>query len=623
VIGAATRAARLLFGRPLASTEADHEAIGPAIGIAILGLDALASAAYGPEAALTVLRPAGVAGLRALVPVGAAVVGLLVLLCLSYRQVIAAYPDSGGAYTVARENIGRRASLVAAGALAIDYTLNVSVAIAAGVGALASALPVLLPHLLAIELALLALLTAINLRGVRTTGAAVAFPTYLFVLTVVGTIVWGFWRALGAGGVPHAASAVPGLPRATQGLGWWLGLRAFAAGCSAMTGVEAVSNAVPMFRAPRVRSAGRTLILIVALLAILLLGELGLCRLFGIGATEPGSAQFESVLSQLTRAVAGRGWYYAVTMASVFAVLCLSANTSFAAFPRLLRQLALDQFMPAPFARRGARLVYTPGILLLAGAAGLLLVAFGGVTDRLIPLFAIGALLAFTLSQVGMVAHARRHPGNGLLVNVVGAVATGAALVVVLASKLREGAWITLLLIPALPAAFLAIHRHLRLLDERLSESGPLEFGEPRPPVVIVPLRRLDRPARRALTFAASISPEVVAIQVLTENPNEPGDLSLEWQAVVAAPACASGRPPPELIVIRAKYRELLQPLVEHVHRIAALHPGRAVAVVIPDLRLKHWYGELLHAHSAALLKSWLQAQSSRRLVIVDVPWTL
>jgi amino acid transporter len=395
----------LLFGRPLRSEEQEAQKIGPLRGIPVLGLDALASAAYGPEAALTILIPAGAAASAYIGPVSAVIIALLALVYLSYRQTIAAYPNGGGSYTVASENLGRIPGLIAASALALDYVLNAAVAISAGVGAVVSAVPALLPHTLALCLAILALLTLVNLRGVRESGLVFMAPAYAFLGCLGVTIVIGVVRALGAHGhpVPVATPPVPG--RATAAVGTWLVLRAFASGCTAMTGVEAVSNGVPIFKDPAVRMAQRTLTVIVASLAALLAGIAYLSHAYGIVATPPGRAGYESVLSQLIAAVTGRGVFYYGAIASVVAVLCLSANTSFAGFPRLCRVLALDEYLPAEFAHPGRRLVYSVGIVGLALLAGLLLVVFGGITDRLIPLFAVGAFLAFTMSQAGMVVH--------------------------------------------------------------------------------------------------------------------------------------------------------------------------------------------------------------------------
>jgi amino acid transporter len=399
----------VLFGRPLASSEDEGERISPTQGIPTFGLDALSSAAYGPEAALTILLPLGLLGVRYIVPLTAAVIGLLVIVYFSYRQTIAAYPMGGGSYTVAKENLGNWAGLLAGAALMIDYLLNVAVGISAGIGALVSAVPSLQPHTLAMCLAVLVILTVVNLRGVKEAGSAFVAPTYLFVGTLGLVIVIGLYKVVQSGGHPVAVvSMAKQTPVALQAVGSWILVKAFASGCTALTGVEAVSNGVQAFQKPVVPAARTTLTAIIAILIVLLGGIALLVRYYGIMATDPGQPGYQSVLSLLTAAVAGKGIFYDLTMFSVLLVLCLSANTSFADFPRLCRMVARDDYLPHSLTGRGRRLVYSQGILALAILAGLLLILFGGVTDRLIPLFAVGAFMAFTLSQAGMVGHWRR-----------------------------------------------------------------------------------------------------------------------------------------------------------------------------------------------------------------------
>ena len=429
-----TRALNLLFGRPLATSEERAEHIGPLAGIPVFGLDALSSAAYGPEAALTLLIPLGLLGVKYIVPVSAAIVALLVIVYISYRQTIDAYPHGGGSYTVASRNLGKGAGLLAAAALMIDYVLTAAVGISAGVGALISAAPALQPYTLQLCLGVLAILTIVNMRGVHDTGVVFMIPTYLFTGTLLIVIGAGAWQVLHSAGHPHPVTPMPVLPAATAAVSLWLLLKVFSSGCTAMTGVEAVSNGVMAFRDDTRKNAKFTLTIIIVLLATLLAGIALLCRAYGIAATAPGGPGYESVLSMLTRAVMGHGWFYYLTIASVLLVLALSANTAFADFPRLTRAIALDNYMPHVFLLRGRRLLYSWGIYVLVALTALLLIVFGGVTDRLIPLFAIGAFLAFTLSQAGMVMHWKRKGGYPLrmLVNGLGAVATGITVIVVL-----------------------------------------------------------------------------------------------------------------------------------------------------------------------------------------------
>ena len=508
----------LLLGRPLASDEARAECVGPAAGIPIFGLDALSSAAYGPEAALTLLIPLGAAGIAYIAPISASIIVLLTIVYFSYRQTIQAYPGGGGSYTVARQNLGVSAGLLAAAALMIDYVLVVAVGISAGVGALVSAVPRLQAHTLALCLGILVLITLINLRGVRETGLIFMAPTYLFAGCLFLAIAIGVFKTFMAGGHPLLVEPLPRIAVATATWSGWLILQAFASGCTAMTGVEAVSNGVKAFREPVVPTARRTLTSIIALLILLLAGIAYLVRAYGIEATNPGLPGYQSVLSMLLAAVAGRGVFYYVSIGSILFVLALSANTAFADFPRLCRAIAQNNYLPHSFATRGRRLVYSQGILVLAVLAGLLLMLFGGVTDRLIPLFAIGAFLAFTLSQAGMVGHWRRVRGasstRSILVNGLGAVATGITVVVVLVAKFVEGAWITILLIPGLFVVMGLVRRHYHHVSLETRSATPLELNDLTPPLVILPIQNWSHIVKKALRFALKISPDIRAVHV-------------------------------------------------------------------------------------------------------------
>ncbi|WP_437588174.1 APC family permease [Sorangium sp. So ce1000] len=616
----------VLFGRRLASDEEEKEQIGPLSGIPVLGLDALASASYGPEAALTVLMPLGALGLRYILPLSALVIALLAIVYVSYRQTIAAYPSGGGSYIVAKENLGTSAGLVAAAALLLDYVLNVAVAISAGVGALVSAVPALLPHTLGLCLAVLTLLTAANLRGLRTAGLVFMVPTYAFLGCLFAVIAIGIVRTLLHGGHPTPVVAPPSLPAAVGAASLGLLFHAFASGCTAMTGVEAVSNGVPAFRKPSSEQARRTLSYIVASLGVLLAGIALLARAYGVTATEPGKSGYQSILSQIVGAVVGRGPFYYVTLAAVVAVLMLSANTSFADFPRLCQLLALDRFLPEPFIHRGRRLAFSYGISVLAGLSALLLVIFQGITDALIPLFAVGAFLAFTMSQAGMVAHWHRlggkHSRFHLAVNATGAAATAATLAVIIAAKFAEGAWISSLLVIGAFLLFRNVQRHYEHIDEEVRAHEPLDFTPPPPPIVVVPVRRWDLVAQKGLRFALRLSPEVYALQVLLDDPRVE-DLSSEWHDLVEAPAKEKGVPAPRLAVVRSRYRRLFKPLLRFVTTLAHAHPDRQVAVVVPEVVESHWYHYLLHSHTASILKWLLLLRGGKGIVIVNTPFYL
>ncbi|HZS37847.1 MAG TPA: APC family permease [Polyangia bacterium] len=615
----------LLFGRPLANREQARERIGSLAGVPLLGLDALASAAYGPEAALTQLLPLGALGLAYLAPLTVTIIVLLALVYVSYRQTIAAYPGGGGSYTVARANLGPRMGLVAAAALALDYILNVAVGISAGVGAIVSAVPSLLPHTLPLCLALLALLTIINLRGVREAGLAFLAPTYLFVGCLAIALALGAGRVLFAGA--HAVVPPPHVPPARAPVTAWILVRAFGSGCTAMTGVEAVSNGVPLFRPPPVEHARRTLTIIIAILIVLLGGIAYLAPALHVGATVPGSPGYESVLSQLIAAAAGRGWFYSVSIASVFAVLALSANTSFADFPRLCRLLAIDQYLPEAFAHRGRRLVFSHGIVALALVAGALLIVFRGITDRLIPLFAVGAFLAFTLSQAGMVMHwwreRGRHWRKSLVVNAVGAIATCATVAVVLVAKFFEGAWITALVLGLVLLLFSRVRAHYAAIAREIATDEPLDLaGLDAQPIVVVPLRGWSRVTQKALRFALKLSPDVRAVQVRSDDPGIEL-LASRWRALVEEPARRAGVTPPKLDVVPSSFRETTGPLLDYVFALADAHPGRVVAVVVPQLVEHRWYHYWLHNQRATLIKGLLLLKGRPSIVVINTPWYL
>jgi amino acid transporter len=614
----------ILLGKPLATSDERAEQIGTYSGIPIFGLDALSSAAYGPEAALTLLIPLGALGIAYIVPVSASIIVLLTIVYFSYRQTIAAYPGGGGSYTVASENLGTFPGLLAAAALMIDYILVVAVGISAGVGALVSAIPSLQPHTVLICLGILVVITIVNLRGLREAGIFFMVPTYLFVGTLLAAIAIGTFKTVLAGGHPIPVVAPPVPPSAAVAVAsMWLLLQVFSNGCTAMTGVEAVSNGVKAFREPTVRNAQRTLTVIIGLLIVMLAGIAFLIRAYGIAATDPGRPGYQSVLSMLVAAVVGRGWFYYVTIVSVLIILSLSANTAFADFPRLCRAVAQNNFLPHSLGFRGRRLVYSQGILVLAVLAAILLVLFGGVTDRLIPLFAIGAFLAFTLSQAGMVAHWRRVRGKGathsMIVNGLGAVATGITLVVVLVAKFTSGAWVSALLIAALVSSMLWVRSHYRAVAAETSSSAPLEVGTLGPLIVVVPIQDWGKIAQRALQFALTLCSDIRAVHVAAED--ETNDLREQWARVVGAPLEKAGRTPPQLITLPSPYRLILAPILNYVLQIERENPNCQIAVIVPELVEKHWYHYPLHNQRAELLKAFLLLHGSKRIVLINVPW--
>ena len=615
----------LLFGRPLATTEERAEQVGSVTGVPIFGLDALSSAAYGPEAALTLLIPLGAAGVAYILPISASIIVLLGIVYFSYRQTIAAYPNGGGSYTVATENLGVHAGLLAASALMIDYILTVAVGISAGVGALVSAVPSLLPHTVGLCLLILGLITFINLRGLRQTGIVFMVPTYLFLGTLLATIAFGVFKSIVAGGHPVAVAAPPPTVPAVAAVSVWLILQSFASGCTAMTGVEAVSNGVRAFREPAVDTARRALTIIIVLLMTLLAGIAYLIRAYHVAATDPGQTGYQSVISILVAAVAGRGTFYYVTIGAVLVVLALSANTAFADFPRLCRAIALNGHLPYSFSIRGRRLVYSQGVYFLAILSGALLFLFRGVTNRLIPLYAVGAFLAFTLSQAGMVAHWRRVKGPGaarsIFVNGLGAVATGITVLVVLVAKFVEGAWVTVLLIPALLALMMAVHRHFGSVAKQLECTSPLDTARHQAPIVVVPVEEWNKSVQHARLFALSLSPEIQGVHISLEDEKE--GLEAHWEELVAAPARQSGLAPPNLIILKSPYRFIVSPIVDHVLELAAANPQRRIAVVVPESVESRWYFRLLKSNRAQILKGLLLLKGNRQIAIITVPWYL
>ena len=617
----------LLLGRPLATEEEQAERIGPTKGIPIFGLDALSSAAYGPEAALTVLLPLGVAGVAHIVPIIAAIVILLLIVYFSYRQTIEAYPQGGGSYTVASENLGTGAGLLAAASLMVDYVLTASVGISAGVGALISAVPSLERHTLLICLAILAVITLVNLRGISESGGIFLAPTYLFIGCLLLVIAIGAVKAVAAGGHPHPVIVPPHLKSATEALTWWLLLRAFASGCTAMTGVEAVSNGVAAFREPSSKWARLTLTLVIATLVIMLAGIAILCRAYRIGATPPGETGYQSVLSQLIAAVTGTGAIYWISIAAILIVLSLSANTAFADFPRLARAIAKNGFLPHGLILRGRRLVYTQGIYSLAFLTGALLALFGGVTDRLIPLYAVGAFMAFTLSQAGMVMHWKRHSGpgsrNSMLINAVGATATGITTLVVLVAKFTEGAWLTVLLIPGMILTMRLVKHHYDRVAREIDLTTPVETTKICAPMGVLTIDRYSRIVQKALRTAWALN--LTDIRALHVSTGEEGDESFcsRWDQLVEEPARRAGQAVPQLVVLQSRYRFVIGPIKDYVLKLERDNPGRYIAVLIPELVQPTWFLRMLHNHRSAVLKAMLLFQGDRRITVVNVPWYL
>ena len=486
------RVRHLLLGLPLPTQQLAGERLNKIRALAAFSPDALSSIAYANQEIYLGLAVAGSLGLARSWPIGLAIVAILLLVALSYHQTIAGYPTGGGSYVVARSNLGTGAGLTAAAALMIAYLLTVAVSLTASVEAIASAFPELWPYRVPAALALLVVITLLNLRGVRESGTLMAIPVYLFLLTYLPLLAYGAIRLLMGAGTPYTTVALP----ATTPLTSFLVLRAFSSGCTALTGIEAISNGVPAFRPPEARNAQRTLVVMALLMAILFLGSVGLTQGLGVVA-----GQQETILSALARNLLGRGPAYLLIQVTTLLILAVAANTSFAGFPVLAAALAKDRFLPYQLTNRGDRLVYANGMLLLAAASGALIVGFGGDTHALVPLFAVGAFLAFTLSQAGMVVHWHRRRGAHwqikMALNGLGAAVTGLTLLVVGTSKFVDGAWITILLVPLVVTVLYRIRAHYLAVAEQLSLNGvPLSIPPLPRPRVVVPVSGVQRAMR-------------------------------------------------------------------------------------------------------------------------------
>ena len=618
----------LLFGKPLATSAEHDEHIGVAAGVPIFGLDGLTSAAYGPEAAMVLLIPLGMAGVQQhLLPIFTAILTLLIILYFSYRQTIIAYPTGGGSFTVASENLGNGAGLLAAAALMIDYILTAAVGISAGVTALVSAFPELHPHQLALCLFILAIIVIVNLRGVKESGVAFMLPTVLFVGTLLATIAVGAYHAYLTGGHPAAVTPPPPPPSPTmQYLTLWLLLKAFSNGCAAMTGVEAVSNGVTAFKEPRAKRANQTLTVIIFILVILLFGLSYVARAYGVTAMDPDASNYQSVLSIEVAAVFGRGWFYFLTMGGVLAALSFSANTAFAGFPRMARAIAMRDYLPHVFLLRGRRLLFSHGIYALTGFTALILIIFDGVTDRLIPLYAIGAFMAFTLSQAGMVMHwmkcpEEKHRRLKLFLNGLGALATGITLCVVLVTKFISGAWVTVILVPLIIGIMAGVKRHYKRVKIETADPTPLRLSGLEPPIVVIPMARWDKISEKAMRFGMLMSPVVKVVHVASSE--EAGGINDVWEQLVMAPIREHHCAEPELVNVASTYRTILSPLMDYILKLEDDNPGRKIAVLLPELVVRHWWENLLHNQRVQLLKLLLLLKGNQRIVVVNIPWYL
>jgi len=601
---------RVVVGAPIPSYHAHHERFSRVTGLAVLSSDPLSSVAYATEEILRVLAIGGVAALGLVTPIGAVIATMLAIVVFSYRQTIHAYPNGGGAYIVAKENLGRAPSLVAASALLIDYVLTVSVSIAAGVAAITSALPSLPLSPVWLSLGFVFVLMLGNLRGVRESGRLFAAPTYFFIVSILAMLAVGAWRHL-TGTLQPVAHAPDALAAGQLELITAFALlRAFSNGCTAMTGVEAVSNGVPAFRPPESRNAAATLVAMAVMSITMFIGITLLAHAYGILPNEG-----ETVVSQIARATfGGRGVPYYAVQAATMAILVLAANTAYADFPRLASIVARDRFLPRQFMNQGDRLAFSNGIVILSALAAVLLVVFGGDTHALIPLYMIGVFVSFTLSQAGMVVHWRalRTPGwrASAAVNGFGAVVTGIVLVIVAVTKAFEGAWIIIVMIPCLVALFTITRRHYDQVAAELTlqDWAPERAGRH---VVLVPIGGIQRAVVKALQYAAGLSRDVRAVYVELDPAGTDAVRRLwpAWGQRV------------ELVVLASPYRSLIEPLLDYIEQLRRDDPATYVTVILPEFVPHRLWHHLLHNQHALLIKGALLFKPN--VVVTSVPFHL
>lgn len=603
----------LLIGPPLPTQQLAERKLNKIRALAAFSPDALSSIAYANQEIYLGLVVAGSAGLALSLPIGAAIAGLLTIVALSYFQTIHGYPSGGGSFIVARENLGTLPGLIAAAALLIDYVLAAAVSLTAGVAAIASAFPALWPHRVALALALLVVITLLNLRGLRETGTFMAIPVYGFLFVFFGMLIVGATQLTRQGAGSLAAVAPP----PAQALTTFLILHTFAAGCTALTGIEAISNGVPAFQRPEAKNAGRTLIMMAILMGLLFTGSVGLTQLLAVVAGPE-----ETILSALAHRVLGNSPFYFLVQIATMLVLAVAANTSFAGFPRVTALLAAEGFLSRQFTGLGDRLVFANGIFALSAATAALILVFGGDTHSLVPLFAVGAFLAFTLSQAGMVVHwwreRGRHWPTKTIINGVGALVTGLALVIIGVSKFVEGAWITILVIPVTVLVFCRIHAHYQEVRAELSLRGLPPSIKPFPsPRVVVPISGVHRGIVDAVDFARSISKHVTAVYIELE-PDSGQRIRETWER---------WWPDVPLVVLASPYRSLVGPLLDFLDETDRWHnDGQLATVVLPEFVPARWWHGLLHNQSGWLIKMALLYRRRRlgfQRVIIDVPYHL
>jgi len=608
-----SRIKNFLIGPPLPTRQFIHERLNKIRALATFSPDALSSIAYANQEIFLGLVVAGSAGLSLAWPIGVAITILLMIVAVSYYQTIEGYPSGGGSYVVARENLGTIAGLIAGAALLIDYVLTAAVSLTAGVEAIASAFPALWTHRMALSLGLLVLITLLNLRGLRETGTFMSIPIYLFLFTFIPMLAYGLVRALNDG----PGSFVQVAPAATVPVSAYLVLRAFSAGCTALTGVEAVSNGVPAFHPPQAKNAQKTLITMAVLMGLLFVGSIGLTQYLAVVAGPD-----ETILSALTRRLVGDGTVYLLIQIATMLILAVAANTGFAGFPRLAALLAKDEFLPRQFTGLGDRLVLANGIFFLSTMTGVLIIGFRGDTHSLIPLFAVGAFMAFTLSQAGMVVHwwkeGGRHWQTKAFLNGLGALVTGVTALIVGVSKFKQGAWLIFILIPFLVILFGRIRSHYQDVAVQLSMDALKKVDRTRlHPRIVIPVSGVHRGISDAVIFALSISKDVTAVYLELEPGG--GDQILDrWKR---------WWPNVPLVILPSPYRSIVGPLLDYLDQTDEEHDdGQLATVVLPEFVPSKWWHVMLHNQTAWLIKAALlyrRRHFGYQRAIIDVPYHL
>ena len=606
---------RVLVGRPLATTEQEHQRLTKRIALAVFSSDAISSTAYATEEILFVvaLGASSLAlGLDSLIPISIGVAVLIAIVVTSYRQTIFAYPQGGGSYVVSRENLGENASLVAGAAILVDYILTVAVSISAGVAAIVSipAFRDLADQRVAIGLGLILLISIANLRGIKESGRVFAVPTYFYIVMVVALVVYGLYESFTGqiSQVPYDPAASEAAREAGGTLTLFLLLRGFSSGAVALTGIEAISDGVPAFRRPEAKNAANTLVLMAVILATLFFGVSLLANRLA-----PYPSHEQTVFSQMGLQVFGDGPVYLMLQIATAGILTLAANTAYADFPRLSSIIARDGFLPRQFANRGDRLVFSNGVLVLGGAAALLIVAFGGVTTALIPLYAVGVFLSFTLSQWGMVQFHRRHalPGfkRRMAVSGLGAFTTGVVLLIVAITKFVKGAWVPLVVIPAIILLFKAIHSHYKSVARGLAVTPDFKVRKMNHTVVVL-VGSVHKGVLEALAYAKSLRPNrLMALSVVSDE-EEQAKIEGIWEEF---------RMDVPLEILYSPYRELSRPVLRYVDELDAQRDNDIVTIVIPEFVVGSWWGQLLHNQSALVLKGRLLFR--KNTVVTSVPY--